>query len=85
MGCVVKKRDEKLEKLVQEIFGEGRSKYGTRPIKNRLLQYYGLILSRPKIGKVIKTLNLVVKRKKKFKNTTDSKYNLPIAPNLLKR
>jgi transposase InsO family protein len=85
MGCVVKKRDEKLEKLVQEIFEEGRSKYGTRPIKNRLLQYYGLILSRPKIGKVMKTLNLVVKRKKKFKNTTDSKHNLPIAPNLLNR
>jgi len=38
-----------------------------------------------KVGKIMQRLNLVVKKKKKFKNTTDSKHNLPIAKNLLNR
>ena len=33
----------------------------------------------------MKKANVSVKRRKKFKKTTDSKHNLPVAPNLLKR
>jgi transposase InsO family protein len=33
----------------------------------------------------MKDLNLKVKMKKRYKNTTDSNHNLPIAPNLLNR
>lgn len=85
MGCVVEKIDKSLDGLITEIFEEGRRKYGIRPIQSKLLKSYGIIISRQKIGKVMKRLDLVVKRKRKFKNTTDSKYNLPIAPNLLNR
>jgi transposase InsO family protein len=77
MGSNIEKTDEPLETLIQEIFEEGRKKYGTRPIQAKLLNSYGIIISRPKLGKIMKRLSLVVQRKKKFKNTTDSKHNLP--------
>ena len=85
MGCVIQKIDTSLDKKIQEIFEEGRRKYGTRPIQSKLLKSYGIIISRQKLGKIMKRLNLVVKKKKKFRNTTDSNHNLPIAENLLNR
>ena len=85
MGCVVEKEDKKLDELIVEIFIEGRKKYGARPIQSKLLNSYGIIISRQKLSKIMKRLSLVVKRKKRFKNTTDSKHNLPIASNLLNR
>jgi transposase InsO family protein len=85
MGSIIEKTDGPLDTLIQEIFEEGRNKYGTRPIQAKLLNSYGIIISRQKLGKSMKRLDLVVKRKKKFKNTTDSKHNLPIAKNLLNR
>ena len=33
----------------------------------------------------MKSIGLVVKMKRRYKNTTDSNHNLPIAPNLLNR
>jgi hypothetical protein len=33
----------------------------------------------------MKVLNLKVKMKRRYKNTTDSNHNLPIAPNILNR
>jgi len=85
MGCIVEKIDTSLDELIIEIFEEGRKKYGTRPIQAKLLESHGVILSRTKLGKIMKRLNLVVKVKKRFKNTTDSKHDLPIAPNVLNR
>jgi len=84
-GSVIEKIDKNLDKLIIKIFEEGRRKYGTRPIQSKLLHSYGIIISRQKLGKIMKRLSLVVKQKKKFKNTTDSKHNLPIAQNLLNR
>jgi transposase InsO family protein len=47
---------------------------------------YGLVVSKRRIGNIMKFLNLVPKMRKKFKvNTTDSNHNLPIAPNILDR
>ena len=84
-GSVIEKIDKKLDNLIIEIFEEGRKRYGTRPIQAKLLNSYGIIISRAKLGKIMKRIGLVVKKKKKFKNTTDSKHNLPIASNLLNR
>jgi len=85
IGSIIEKIDEPLDSLIQEIFEEGRKKYGTRPIQSKLLSSYGIIISRQKLGKIMKRLNLVVKTKKKYKNTTDSKHDLPIAINHLNR
>lgn len=82
-GSVVKKVDTKLNELVEFTFSEGKNTYGTRRIKDRLFLYYGLFVSRRRISNVMKDLKLKVKMKRKYKNTTDSNHNLPIAPNIL--
>jgi putative transposase len=82
-GSVVKKVDTKLNELVEFVFIEGKNTYGTRRIRDRLLLYYGLFVSRKRISNIMKDLNLKVKMKKRYKNTTDSNHNLPIAPNIL--
>jgi len=85
-GSVVKKVDAKLNELIEIIFVQGRQIYGTRRIKDKLLQRYGLIVSRRLIGTIMKDLGLIAKTKKKYKiNTTDSNHNLPIANNILNR
>ena len=85
-GCKIKKVDKKLNELIKNIFITGRGNYGTRRIKSRLLSSYGLIVSRRKIGVIMKELNLKAKIKKRYKlSTTDSNHNLPIAPNILKQ
>ena len=84
-GCIIKKEDTKLNELIQAIFIQGRNNYGTRPIRDKLIELYGLIISRKRISSIMKDLNLKVKVKKRYKNTTDSNHNLPIAPNILNR
>lgn len=84
-GCVIKKVDTQLNELIQAIFIQGRNNYGTRRIQDKLLELYGLILSRKRISNIMKDLNLKVNMKRRYKNTTDSNHNLPIAPNILNR
>lgn len=85
-GCIVKKVDKKLNEVIENIFVASRSIYGTRRIKAKLLKLYGLIVSRRKIGAIMRDLGLVAKTKNRYKiNTTDSNHSLPIAPNILNR
>jgi len=85
-GCVVEKVDHELNNLIKIIFKAGREAYGQRRIKEALEKKYGLVVSKRRIGNIMKLLNLVPKMRKKFKiNTTDSNHNLPIAPNILNR
>ena len=85
-GCMVEQVDEELNNLIKSIFKAGREAYGQRRIKEALLNKHGLIVSKRRIGNIMKTLNLIPKMRKKFKvNTTDSTHNLPIAPNVLDR
>jgi len=85
-GSIVKRVDEKLNALIEIIFVQSRQIYGTRRIKDKLLQRYGVIVSRRLIGSIMKDLGLVSKTKKKYRiNTTDSNHNLPIANNILNR
>jgi len=85
-GSVVDKVDEKLGRLVENIFVASRHNYGTRRIKAKLRQIYGLLISRRKIGTIMRDKGLKAKTKKRYKvNTTNSNHHLPIAPNLLSR
>jgi transposase InsO family protein len=84
-GCIIKKEDTQLNTIIEAIFIQGRKNYGTRRIQDKLKELYGLILSRKRIAGIMKDLNLKVKMKRRYKNTTDSNHNLPIAPNLLNR
>jgi putative transposase len=73
-----------LKLKIKDIFMHNPSSYGSRRIR-KLLQLEGIIISRRRVGKLMKQQNLYCKTKRKFKVTTDSKHNLPIAPNLLQR
>ena len=84
-GCIVKKEDTQLNNLIEAIFIQGRKNYGTRRIQDKLRELYGLLVSRKRISNIMKNLNLRVNMKRRYKNTTDSNHNLPIAPNLLNR
>jgi len=85
-GCIVKNIDEKLNELIEIIFIQSRQNYGTRRIKDKLLLRYGFIVSRRRIGAIMKDLGLLAKTKKRYKiNTTNSNHNLPVAPNILNR
>jgi putative transposase len=78
------KENEALIGQLRILFQEGRGNYGTRRLK-RKLQKLGKTVSRRRIGRLMKRAGLVCKTKRKFKVTTDSKHNLPIASNLLAR
>jgi len=74
----------RLTEKIKAIFLEGRGTYGTRRIK-RLMAKGGERISRRRIGRLMIKAGLSCKTKRKFKVTTDSKHNEPIAPNLLER
>jgi transposase InsO family protein len=70
--------------VIKELFKQGRENYGTRCLKKALKQK-GWHVSRRRIARLMCQAGLACKTKRKFKATTDSKHNLPIAPNLLDR
>jgi len=85
-GCIINKIDETLNTLIKKAFEQSYDTYGTRRLKHFLIQEYGLIVSRRKIQGVLNYLNLKVKMKRRFKiSTTNSRHNLPIAPNRINR
>ncbi len=66
------------------IFIQNKCRYGSRRIRKTLIKM-GYQASRRRVIKLMKVQNLHCKTKRKFKHTTDSRHNLPIAPNLLNR
>ena len=76
--------DAELTPVIQEIFTKSRATYGTRRIRQSLLRQ-NLSVGRGRIGRLMGAAGLACKTKRKFKATTDSKHNLPVAENLLDR
>lgn len=70
--------------MINNVFVEGRATYGARRIRQKLVQKK-VIVSRRRVGRLRKESDLAVKTKRKFKATTDSNHNQPLAPNLLDR
>jgi len=62
-GCIVNRVDVEFNNLIKNVFEQARATYGTRRLKEILKQRYGLIVSRRKIQKSLKQLNLKVKMK----------------------
>lgn len=69
---------------IQLIFKQHKARYGSRRIRKVLLNL-GYQVSRRRVCKLMKAQKLHCKTKRKFKHTTDSQHDLPIAPNLLER
>lgn len=76
--------NKELSEKIKMIFIENKCRYGSRRIR-RALQNMGFKVSRRRVGRLMKEQQLCCKTKRKFKHTTDSNHQLPIAPNLLNR
>ena len=78
------KADQRLEKVVKEIFNEFKQRYGA-PRIHAELRARGEQCSRKRIARLMRKNGLQAKAKRKFKATTDSNHKQPIAENLLKQ
>jgi len=76
--------DDKLRPQINATFKKGRKNYGTRRLKNALAKGE-VTVSRRRIDRLMREEGLLVQTKRKFKVTTDSNHDMPIAPNLLDR
>lgn len=76
--------NELLDKKIIDIFNVHKGRYGAKRITDELRDG-GEMCSKNRVAKRMRHLGLRAKAKKKFKMTTDSKHNLPVAPNLLNR
>ncbi|HSN24030.1 MAG TPA: IS3 family transposase [Methylomicrobium sp.] len=79
-----KKDDADLTVILQSEFNKSRATYGTRRLKTALLGRERTV-SRRRIGRLMREAGLACKTKRKFKATTNSKHDQPIAPNYLDR
>ena len=79
-----KEQDMKILVHIKEIFDESNSTYGHRRIKYRLRQR-GIKVSKNRIRRLMRENGLISVLRTKFKATTNSNHNYPVAPNLLKQ
>ena len=78
--------DTEVNKIIERVFIGSRQTYGTRRMKKQLERVYGLILSRRRIGKIMRHLGLNTRNKRRFRVlTTNSNHNYAISPNRLQQ
>jgi len=75
------KDDADLKIVLQTEFEKSRASYGTRRLKAALLGWDRTV-SRRRIGRLMREAGLACKTKRRFKATTNSKHDQPIAPNI---
>jgi len=78
------KEDRRLGARVKALHKESRETYGATRIREDLIEE-GEVISIHRVGRLMKEQKLKGKSRQKFKATTDSKHNYPVAPNLLNR
>ena len=76
--------DDKLVVEIVAIHKASRETYGS-PRVHMELQAMGIAVSRKRVARLMRTLGLESPRKKRFKATTDSKHDMPVAENVLDR
>ena len=69
---------------MKALFAESRESLGSRQMKKQLRKE-GFVIGRYRTRSLMKKLNLVIKRKKRYVLTTDSRHKYPVAENLLNR
>ena len=73
-----------LDEKIKIGFKANKSRYGS-PRLAIYLATKGIFLSRATVGRKMKSLKLIARRKRRFKITTQSNHRYAIAPNLLNR
>jgi len=79
-----RREDRRLGLLVREAHERSRRTYGS-PRVHAELAARGEHLSRKRVARLMQEQNLRARVRRRFKRTTDSDHQLPIAPNLLDR
>lgn len=74
--------DAQMLVLIRAIFAESDGNYGS-PRVYREIKARGLPGSRERVARLMNENGIRAKHKRRYKATTDSKHNLPVAPNLL--
>lgn len=83
-GLVVSARQSELEASIKRVFLNSKKRYGS-PRVWRILRSEGFAISKALVERLMRELGLQAKQKRRFKSTTDSNHNNPVAPNLLDR
>jgi putative transposase len=78
------RENEQLSQEIQQIHQDSRKTYGSPRIQMTLISK-GWAVSRQRVVRLMAKLGITAQSKRKFKATTDSGHDLPIAPNLLDR
>ena len=73
-----------LRRRMKELFRASRDSLGSRTLAKNLRKE-GFTIGRDKTRRLMKVLHLKVKQKRKYKVTTDSRHQLPVAENVLNR
>lgn len=76
------KEDERLLVEIMDIFEQSKQSYGS-PRMTKELKARGWTVGKNKVAGMMRAAGLRAKRRKKYKVTTDSRHNYPVAPNLL--
>lgn len=79
-----KKANATLLKNIRTVHRDSREAYGS-PRIYQALKKQGIPCSESRVARLMREDDLRAKMKRRFKATTDSKHDLPIAPNLLQR
>jgi len=74
--------NEAITVAIHDIFEGSFGSYGAPGVKAELSKK-GYRVSRPRVARIMRANNLFARRKRKFKITTDSEHNYPLAPNIL--
>jgi len=76
------REDKCLKPLIREAHEKGRRSSGTTKIQQELFDK-GIQIGRDRIARLKKEMGLRCIQRRKFKATTNSRHDLPVAPNLL--
>lgn len=79
-----KKADKRLLEDIKRIHRQGRNAYGS-PRVTKQLHAEGVRCGKNRVARLMRAAGLRAVAKRKFKVTTDSRHDYPVAPNLLNR
>ena len=83
-GKVIAPEELAMRRRMKALFASSRGSLGSRTMMQNLRDE-GFAIGRDKTRRLMKQLQLKVRRKRKYKITTDSKHHLPVAQNVLNR
>jgi putative transposase len=73
-----------LRRRMKTLFAESRASLGSRMMMANL-RAEGFMVGRERVRRLMKALDLKIKRKRQYQSTTDSRHDFPVAENILNR